>query len=362
MRVYQSIHKYPLHIPAFEAKHGINDDTKISFSELQKLIIDDGYACVYRLEPPITDKSSEVFFTVWNYERLQKLWAKEHGVDPNSRMSDIRAEQVKWFKPDVVYDFSGRYSPHFIPSLKKAGIKAVFVLWNGVIEDKEIPTSIPNYDIYISLHRPYITHWKEKGLSSFELQPSIPAQWLSSENNSPRTIDILMYGQSHNDYFKERNKIVKKILTLNSKYKISIKLQIDDESKEVFGEKVKLMQAPVYAGELYETIKNTKIVINKCTDHNSSFKSNMRIFEAIGNGALLISEEGNYPEGLTPGKDFLTYKSTDELYHIIERVLSDWEKWANFAQKAKKRVLNNFTKEKQWWVFSNNILEYRNTN
>jgi hypothetical protein len=34
MRIYQTLHKYAAHIPLFEEKNNINDDTDISFAEL----------------------------------------------------------------------------------------------------------------------------------------------------------------------------------------------------------------------------------------------------------------------------------------------------------------------------------------
>lgn len=355
MKVYQSIHKYVPHIPAFEAKHGITDDTQLSFNELQQLIISDGYAAVYRLEPPINDSNSDVFFTIWNYERLQRLWAKEHDLSTDCSMNDIRVAQVKWFKPDVIYDFSGRYRPDFIEKLKKDDVKAIYALWNGVIEQNEVPVTIPGYDVFVSLHRPYIDYWNSIGFKALELQPAIPPEWHNKTENTERNIDILMYGQSNKEFFKARDEIIKSIIKLKSKYNVSIKLQVSDESNDTFQEDIALIEPPVYGSDLYDCIKSSKIVINKCTDNNLSFKSNMRVFEAIGNGALLLTEKGYYPEKLEPNNDYLTYDSSAELLKLIEEVLTDWNTWSVFAENAKNRLANNFSKEKQWRTFIENI-------
>ena len=355
MKIYQSIHKYGPHIPAFELRHGITDATEISFSALQKLVIDDGYASVYRLEPSAEDVNSEVFFTIWNYERLQLIWAKENGIDDSSSMNEIRVAQAKWFNPDVVYDFSGRYRPNFISELKEEGVKATTALWNGVIEQNEKPKPVPGYDFYVSLHRPYVRYWQQMGLESFELQPSISSEWLNLAQGTNRTVDILMYGQSLNEYFTERNAIVRAVLNLKEKYQVSAKLQIDEDSKAVFGEQLNDIDPPVYSHELYDSIRNSKIVINKCTDNNLSYKSNMRVFEAIGNGALLLAEKGGYPEGLSAGKDYLPYASLPELLDLIDMVLDDWEKWSIFATAASIRLLERFSKERQWNLFFDNV-------
>ena len=81
------------------------------------------------------------------------------------------------------------------------------------------------------------------------------------------------------------------------------------------------------------------------------FKSNMRLFEGIGLGAFLISEEGNYPDGFVPGVDFYTYRTSDELIHQIERVLADWPAHSVIAQQTQRKIAALYSKERQWGDF-----------
>ena len=105
MRIYQTIHKYPHHIALFEKQNNITDETDISFAEIQKLILEDGYASSYILLPAIEGKTDQVFFTLWDYERLQHLWAKEHGLNSKD-LSVIKHAQLEWYKPDIFYNHS----------------------------------------------------------------------------------------------------------------------------------------------------------------------------------------------------------------------------------------------------------------
>jgi spore maturation protein CgeB len=47
----------------------------------------------------------------------------------------------------------------------------------------------------------------------------------------------------------------------------------------------------------------------------------MRCFEALGSGSLLLSDEGNYPEGMRDGQTIATYSSPDHAVRQIRRLL-----------------------------------------
>ena len=108
---------------------------------------------------------------------------------------------------------------------------------------------------------------------------------------------------------------------------------------------------PLYGEELYQAIGNAKVVVNAYTDENRSFKSNMRLFEVIGLGAFLISEEGVYPDGFEPGVDFYTYTDSRSLIAQIERVLADWPAHAKIASRTQEKISNLYGKERQWNTF-----------
>ena len=74
----------------------------------------------------------------------------------------------------------------------------------------------------------------------------------------------------------------------------------------------------------------------------------MRTYEAIGCGALLISEDGIYPEFLVPDEDFLTYTSRESLFEKIEFALGLPDQGRAIAEKARKKLMANCTKQKQW--------------
>lgn len=362
MKVFQCIHKYSPHIPLFEKRHGITDQSDFSFKELQRLVIDDGYASAYILKPALEHKSEEVFFTIWDYERLQHLWAKENALQ-STDLSEIKLAQIKAFKPDVFYNMSPNVDNSFIENLVIERFKCKFICWNSFIEKK--PRTYPFYDVHLTLHKPFLNYWNKLNLKGFELQPSIPADWEFKNPNRP--IDVLFYGQYNEWIFLKRNKLIERLIDYKNinKHKVRIHLQYKIRQKAWFKlyrfEKIKLTfpnklvvensLPPLYGDELYKTIGMSKIVINAYGDNNQFFKSNLRVFEAIGHGAFLISERGHYPEGLEPDVDFYIYDGFEELVEKVEIVLENWEKHKEIAQRTAEKVRKYFSKETQWTKF-----------
>jgi spore maturation protein CgeB len=107
--------------------------------------------------------------------------------------------------------------------------------------------------------------------------------------------------------------------------------------------------------DLYETIARSKIVINAFTKFNGHYKDNMRNYESIGCGALLIGEDGVYPEHFVPNTDFYTYRSPDELIEKIENVLSMPDQGLEMAIKTREKLKQIYSKENQWISFVNTI-------
>ena len=369
MRIYQTIHKYAPHIPLFEKRNNINDKIDVSFAELQKLILEDGYASSYILLPALEGKTDQVFFTLWDYERLQYLWAKEHGL--NSRdLSVIKHAQIDWYKPDVFYNHSAFCDNYFL-NKHRIDQNILKICWYGVIQKE--PSIFQQYDIHLTLHRPYIKKWAEAGLKSYELQPGFDRR-LEKYDSNDKPIDFLFYGQYWHEFFKNRNKLLDQLLeySLNCKFNIKIHLQISDLKKPYlnipFFRRFKRDTAhsifvtthsspPLYGQLLYEATGKTKFVINAYTDNNQNFKSNMRLFESLNCGSLLISEEGNYPDGFEPNKNFIPYKNSRDLFSNIPKFIDNYLSLKESMYPYIKEVKSMYSKQNQWEQFKKIVNE-----
>jgi spore maturation protein CgeB len=77
----------------------------------------------------------------------------------------------------------------------------------------------------------------------------------------------------------------------------------------------------------------------------------MRCFEALGAGSLLLSDEGNYPEGMTDGETIAIYRSADDAAGQLEALLDDGERRLNIARRGHAMVSTQYSKDLQWKRF-----------
>ena len=371
MKVYQCIHKYPAHISGFEERAGVSDAT--DFATLHRKFLADGYASTYILHPALDNRPEEIFYTVWDYERLQWKWADEHGLKTRD-LDEIKLAQIEEFNPDVFYNMSPFCDRDFIKRLGKRKGR-IDICWNAFVRGPR-PSTFGEYEGHVSLHRPYVEFWREQGLKALELQPAMPQAWEAFESIEP-DVDVLFYGQLFRGIFDNRIRLVEDLLRYGLERRRDLRCHLTYPERgwvlripgmAHFRIKLPISRfpgrlvrkhslSPLYGEELYRTVSKSRVVVNLYGDENRDFKSNMRLFEATGLGAFLISEAGDYPDGFEPGVDFYTFKDSTELVDQIERVLSDWPRHAEIARRTRQKITALYSKQQQWLDFQHFVRE-----
>jgi len=366
MKVYQCIRAYDPYLDIFEKKYKVNENN-YTFSELLNLIIKDGFASTYILKPGF-EADKDFFYTLWNYKTLQYKWAEEKGLKTRD-LDEIRVAQIEEFKPDVYYNFSPHKDNKTLNEiLRKRNL--IKVCWDATVVS--LPPFHENYNLRATLFEPFATFWKQHGYSSFLLPPAFPQSW-STLDQDKKDIDVLFYGQFNEDFFSSRNRIIHELINWSSQqgYKFELHLQFTNKKRALINVRglkkltrwlpvapasiLKYSMPPIYGQQLYETIARSKIVVNAFGNFNGLYKDNMRNYESIGCGAILISEEGIYPKHFIPNKDFFTYKNNAELFRKIQQVLVGYEKVNAENLVSKEKLMNRYSKEEQWSAFQNAI-------
>ncbi|WP_375227384.1 glycosyltransferase family protein [Roseobacter sp. S98] len=372
MKIFQCIHKYAAHIPQFEARWNIDDTS--TFSEIQSSLIQDGYASVYRLIPSDTYRGAAVFFTVWDYERMQLAWARENGC-PETNMNEIRIAQFEAFRPDVVYDMSPWVSTEFAVRLKQM-FQGPVIAWNS-FPKLDTPPANDTYDAFVSNYRPFVEFWRKSGNPALELQPGIDEAWLNSKPTpfGDRKYELMHYGQVSQVHLR-RTELICQVHeqardqnidfhvfgTAVKKYRMNSlcrkmlrrgltppEFAVAWPSREVR----QLLNEPLFGANLYDAIRSSKAVMNTYIDASVTFHSNMRIFETLGHGTLLLAPRGGaYPEGLVEGSDIMVFEDVDGLVDLVRRIGRDPDRYEELGSAIQKRVGENFGKDRQFETFA----------
>lgn len=101
---------------------------------------------------------------------------------------------------------------------------------------------------------------------------------------------------------------------------------------------------------MYAQLSRAKIVINAAIDMAGGDRGNMRCFEAMGAGALLLTDPGNYPPGMVDGRTMSVYADAKVAVGLIEQSLSDGS-WRNIAAESHSMIRSEYSKEKQMAKF-----------
>jgi spore maturation protein CgeB len=260
-----------------------------------------------------------------NSEPLQRTWALEnkYKFDLKTWHYDIPAEQVKRFSPDVIWigsmfnyfgDFLGEIKPY---------CKRIFA-WTACPMPKSLELS--NIDCMLTSHANYQSYFQDRGKAAEILLPCFEEKILSKSGVESRDLDCSFVGGLSSAHL-QRIEVIK---TLADRTPIQIwsdypKLISRGILQPRFWyaylqlRSVKSRLNPsVWGMDMYRVLARSKITINVHAEVASGLAGNIRMFEAPGMGALLITEDApNIRELYEPGREVITYKSPEDLVELI---------------------------------------------
>lgn len=102
--------------------------------------------------------------------------------------------------------------------------------------------------------------------------------------------------------------------------------------------------APVMGIDMYNILSQSKITFNKHANLAWGNVGNMRMFEATGVGACLITDTGkNMRDLFEPDKEVVTYKSIDEAVEKVNYLTEHEDQQQKIAAAGQRRTLHDHT-------------------
>ena len=101
-------------------------------------------------------------------------------------------------------------------------------------------------------------------------------------------------------------------------------------------------QGEAWGRYYFQLLIRSRITLNRHGEIAQGFANNMRLFEATGCGACLVTEHApNLDDYLKPGVDCLTYKSADDLIYVLRTLLDKPDAAERIGLQGCKRCLVN---------------------
>lgn len=334
--------------------------TELNYGDRLRRLLDDRNTAALILAP-VLNYDPTAAFMVANDKWLLRRWREEKSLQTGN-WREIIAGQIEEHKADVVYVHSANaVDSTFLRRLP--GCVKVRACYLSAPLGRH--TSLRDYDVCLSSHRPYVDDWRRQGLVSGLLMPSHDPECREYAENNNRPVDIAFVG-SYSPAHHRRNLLLDVLVRLSARYRVEIRLMCPRwraiEARflrrfpiplwNTLPKKLRdVADSPVFGRDLYSLFGRSKIVFNAAIDMSGQYRSNMRIFESLGCGCCMIADEGIYPDHLTPGKDFITYQNPSGLERAIEEILDQPELCRDLGRRGAAAVEKHYSKNAQWQEF-----------
>jgi spore maturation protein CgeB len=312
---------------------------------------------------------------VWgNDEVIQRTWAREHGVKVRPEgvrewRFRLRRRMVPWvtrvasqawlykileaqlrdYNPDVVLNFeTGMVSTTFLREMKHELGKTLRLLigWGSAVSRRfEEDWSV--YDVILVPQEGMAEYFQDKGVKTELIRHAFEPSVLSAIGPQDRTIPVSFAGIMHNSAsYKTRRALLEQLCAeLGDNISIWTSAFGDLPAESVIRQR---RQGEAWAQDFYRVMAASKIVFNCHGDLEGEYAANIRLFEATGMGALLLTDwKENLPKLFEPGKEVVTYESVEDCVKLVQYYLDHEDERLAIAHAGQQRTLREHTYEQR---------------
>lgn len=101
---------------------------------------------------------------------------------------------------------------------------------------------------------------------------------------------------------------------------------------------------PAWGRDMYRVLARSRLTVNVHGEHAEGYANNLRLYEATGMGALLVTEEArNLQELFEPGSEVITYRDASELTRVVRHFEAHPEEASQIAAAGQARTHRDHT-------------------
>jgi spore maturation protein CgeB len=304
----------------------------------------------------LKELNHEAYDVYPNNELMQAAWAKEHGVAVRAwnfrlrrsivpwisragqyhRMCDILAAQIKHYKPDVIFNqMMNGLSTRFLREIKHHCRLLVGKHAATRLSDTEDWTV---YDLVVSSFPPTVEWFRERRvraqLHRIGFEPSVLSQLIDSEQKIPAS-----FVGSFHPVHRTRVQWLEHICAVSQ-----VQVWSAEPTDLPLASSIRRSYvSQAWGRDMFQVLRNSLVTLN----HHGEippFANNLRLFEATGVGTLLITDwKENLKEMFEPGKEVVTYRTSEECAELIRYYLQHDDERREIACAGQQRTLRDHT-------------------
>jgi hypothetical protein len=329
------------------------------FAAVRDTLLSDRYGASHLLKP-VLDDDPDAFFTSGDLESLQRLWSREQGIPGKPTLDVILLAQLEHHRTEVFYNLDPtRYGSDFVRRLP-ACVKHV-IAWHAAPGKADFSA----YDLLLCNFPSILKRLEATGCRTGYLCPSHDPEMDPYAANTERPVDVLFVG-GYSRHHRKRAEALEVVARHRKNIRIAFHLdrsRLTRLAESQWGRLLPLAkyrrpadivavhQEPVFGRDLYLALSRAKIVFNGAVDMAGGDRGNMRCFESMGCGALLVSDAGSYPPGMVDQQTMLIYGDLGEVFQTIRTALDNDAERERIACTAHQMIATTYSKQEQFARF-----------
>jgi spore maturation protein CgeB len=362
MRVLVVDTYYPAFLDAHYAERpGLADR---SYTEQQASLIERGFGTSDSYSFHLAQNGHEARDTIVNCLPLQRAWARDHRAAVGTLLSPLALAptrlgragchallhavahaQIRAFRPDIVYlqDLSF-LSRRELDALRRRGI----FLAGQIASPAPSAELLRGYDLLLSSFPHFVERFRRLGIDSEYLKIAfdqrvterLAFRGIDSAPDSERPHDTVFVGGIDPAVHRGGTRLLEEV---------SRKAGLDawGYGADALEPSSPLRQAhrgEAWGLDMYAVLAGAKVALNRHIDAAEGHANNMRLYEATGAGALLITDRGsNLTELFEPGREVVVYDGADDLVDKVRHYLTAPTERVAIARAGQARTLREHT-------------------
>jgi len=272
----------------------------------------------------------------FNNKFMQRAWAREHDIRISLMrrwQSRILEAQIKYYRPDVVLNQAmDGIENRFLKKMKKY----IKLLVGQIAAPLPQGQDFGSYDLVISSLPNIAAYFRSLGIRSevnrMGFEPNVSARLGSVEKDTIPVSFVGGFSKAHSSRINWLEYLCKHL---------DIKIWgIGIENLPVESPIHKCYNGQVWGVEMYQIFYKSKITLNYHIDIAAQYANNMRLYEATGVGALLLTDwKENLHEIFEPNKEVIVYRTPEECVDLIKYYLEHKDERKTIARAGQKRTL-----------------------
>lgn len=342
-KLFDASYRYSLNLN----KLGYKTDTIIFNHEiLQRKWAEENEVEFSRFSPPHLARKSYLLRAV--ISRFPRIYYPfKNLIERNTWKWKINMAQIKKFRPDILFIFDLHYfTPAFLKEARKYVGKIVGEITSPIMMPEEY---FKSYDLLFSSLPHYVRKFQEMGIPAGYLPYAFESTILDKIGAWDKQYDCVFIGVISRELDRYRHPLLEKLAQrVNIDFWGHLQPPVTKSSpilSKYHGQAWGIDMFKIYAQSKIAVNYHTKKV-GKSFAWNEKYASNLRLYEATGMGAMLITDaKENLGELFEVGKEVETYSSLEELVEKIKYYLAHDKEREKIALAGQKRTLRDHTCE-----------------